>query len=161
MSGPAIDPGILLARFARCGGDSERIRQVENLPAEDRKTLLREAALDSRERALIAYWGGPGDWLLLTTLRILHAGPEGCMDIRLVDLVKIDHDLAGEAKKYGPDKRLYRQITIEGIGGRRIVAEVEPGKPYDTLWNTLNWPCKWATARRRRGPGEGRTKRGD
>ena len=161
MSEPAFDPGILLARFARRGGDSDRMKQVGNLLAEDRKTLLREATLDPRKRALIAYWGGPGDWLLLTTLRILHAGPEGRTDIRLVDLVKIDHDLAGEAKEYGPDKRLHRQLTIEGIGGQRIVAEVEPGKPFYTLWNTLGWPCNWATARRRRGLGEGRNKRGD
>ncbi|NNG05029.1 MAG: hypothetical protein HKM95_13155 [Inquilinus sp.] len=151
MSQPTFDPGILLARFTRCGGDSDRTKRVDNLPPENRKMLLREAALEAGEEPLIAYLGGSGDWLLLTTLRILHAGPGGRMDIRLVDLIKIDHDLAGEAKKHGPGKSLYRQLTIEGIGGRRIVADVEPGEPFYTLWNTLIWPCNWATAHRKRG----------
>lgn len=148
MTVPELDPDILIARFRRKGGDSELTRLVENLRSDDRELLFSEAALDSGERPLLAYMGGSEDWLLVTSRMIRHAGADGRRSMRIVDLASVRHELKREGSRHGADKNQWRKLTIEARDGGCIVASVEPGAPFFTLWNTLRWAERWGALQR-------------
>ncbi|RKH00443.1 hypothetical protein D7X74_38565 [Corallococcus sp. CA047B] len=130
----------LLRVFAETGGDGPRTRAFDNLPADSRAHLLEYAALTADELPVIAYFGSPVHWVLITTDRIVMGRQAGLLSIPWADLENATTDTAHVHAAFASGaggKLSLSRLRLQRRDAEDIEFEVEAGPAFFGLWNVL------------------------
>lgn len=130
----------LLRVFTQTGGEGLRTRTFDNLPVEARAHLLERALLKAEELPVIAYFGGPAHWALVTTERIVLGREAGLLEVPWSELenatVDTAHFQAAFASGAGNKLSLSR-LRLQRRNAEDVEIEVEAGRAFFGLWNVL------------------------
>jgi hypothetical protein len=121
--------------FLRKGGNGVFTRLFDSLDPGKRSTLLAALKLRETELPVIGSLGGPGNWLILTTERLVW----GIDDARHEISVATIRDATANLKEFqhSQSKLEMKRLRIITLGGDEHTIELEPGRPLSGTWNVL------------------------
>jgi len=126
----------LTAIFKRKGHDGRYTRLFENLDPSQREFLLKEVSLHAGELPVIGSAESQGNWLIVTTERIVWhlKGKTRTLSVHDVRHVKADFP---KMVVTGVRKDQLHELQIETVGHEQCTIEVEEGAPLMGVWNAL------------------------
>lgn len=121
--------------FRRKGGDGAYTRLFDSMEPGQRSTLLSTLTLRGTELPVIGSLLGPGNWLVLTTERIVwvtrgerHELATGNVRDAIADLRQLGNSQS---------KLQMRSLQVTTFSGEKYKVELEPGPPLSGTWNVL------------------------
>ncbi|MBJ6763544.1 hypothetical protein JGU66_22475 [Myxococcaceae bacterium JPH2] len=130
----------LVRIFSRTGGEGPSTREFGHFPEDVRTRLVESASVHAGELPVIAFCRSPGEWLLVTTERVVLDRGHGVTSIRWEEVEDATTDAAhvGVALGSGAQGKLALSwLRIQRRTGEDIVMEVESGPAFFGLWNVL------------------------
>lgn len=128
-------------RFKKSGASGRELRVFGDLSQGTRATLIDSAGVSPPEEAAIGLYRGSGDWMLITSRRVIWEGGGNRDELALsevADATVDPRDLARAGTKSEVDT-----ITIVTKDGRRKRMTVESGGALSGVWNALKMAATW------------------
>ncbi|RKG72585.1 hypothetical protein [Corallococcus terminator] len=107
---------------------------------DSRAHLLERAALNADELPVIAHFGGPAHWMLITTDRIVMGRESGLQSMPWSDLENATTDTAHVHAAFSSGvggKLSLSRLRLQRRDAEDIEFEVEAGPAFFGLWNVL------------------------
>jgi hypothetical protein len=137
--------------FHRKGGEGRLTMLFDHLPDNERRALEAKVRLSEGEKPIVAYFESDGCWCLLTNYRLVWQEMNSRNDVGIMQLYRVTHDMHYSVQRGQLDRSLWRELNVETTDGRKLVLQLEPGKPFIGMWSALHWLCGWAEKRRQLG----------
>ncbi len=121
--------------FRRKGGDGAHTRLFDSMEPGQRSTLLSSLALRATELPVIGSLPGSGNWLVLTTERIVWVMQGARQELATGNIRDAIADLV--QLRNSQSKLQMRTLQVLTFSGEEYTIELEPGLPLSGIWNVL------------------------
>jgi len=126
----------LAAIFQRKGHDGRYTRIFENLEPSQQDVLLRMVLLNSGELPVIGSFESEGNWLVITTERIVWRSQGKIQNLSIHDIWHVKADLL-KMVATGIRKHELHELQVETVSHENQTIELEEGAPLIGVWNAL------------------------
>lgn len=137
---PAFRASRLAWRFQKSGGDGQATKRFSSFGEQVQSQFIGLAGVGQGEVPAIGHVGAAGEWMVITSDRIVWSDRRGQYSLALKELA--DATVQGDALLAARGKDHLQEIVVV-TKSKRYTIEVESGAPFIGVWNALKMAATW------------------